>query len=94
MWNATFAALEFWTEDIKLHVPSHAIDQVYAVFFYSDHIQQIPNLPEEILFGHFMTTLNDAFEIELTQEDEGYESWSVLGHNYQYMISSPIHGQT
>ena len=23
-----------------------------------------------------MTTLNDTFEIELTQEDKGYESWS------------------
>ena len=33
-------------------------------------------MPEEILFGHFMTTLNDTFEREPTQEDEGYESGS------------------
>ena len=31
---------------------------------------------EEVLFGHYMTTINDAFERELTQEDEGYESGS------------------
>ena len=30
--------------------------------------------PEETLFGHFVTTLNDAFETKLAQEDEGYES--------------------
>ena len=28
------------------------------------------------IFGHFMTTLNDTFERELAQEDEGYESRS------------------
>ena len=34
------------------------------------------SLPEETLFGHFVTTLNNAFETELAQEDEGYESGS------------------
>ena len=34
------------------------------------------NLPEEIPIGHFVTTLNDAFETELAQEDAGYESGS------------------
>ena len=34
------------------------------------------NLPEEALFGHFVTTLNNAFETEIEQEDEGYESES------------------
>ena len=28
----------------------------------------------KILFGCFMTNLNDTFEVEFTQEDEGYES--------------------
>ena len=28
---------------------------------------------EEVLFGHFVTTLNAAFESKLTLEDEGYE---------------------
>ena len=62
--------------DLKTHILSNAIDQVYAAFFYSDFTQQIQNLPEEILFSHFVTTLNDAFETELAQEDEGYESGS------------------
>ena len=32
------------------------------------------NLPEEILFGHFMTTVNNPLEMELTWDKEGYES--------------------
>ena len=43
-------------------------------FFYGDCTQQMQSLPEETLFGHFVTTLNNAFETELAQEDEGYES--------------------
>ena len=39
-------------------------------------IQQLQNLPEEILLGCFVTTLNNTFEIELTQEAEDYESGS------------------
>ena len=62
--------------DLGPHVLSDAIERVYTSFFYSNSAQQLWNLPEEILFGHFMTTLNDIFERELTQEGEGYESWS------------------
>ena len=76
IWNAAVAALQFWTVDLKPHILSNAIEQVYAAFFYSNSTQQLQSLPEEILFSHFMTTLNDTFEIELTQEDEGYESGS------------------
>ena len=32
------------------------------------------NQPHDVLFGHFMTTLNDAFERELALTDEGYVS--------------------
>ena len=31
---------------------------------------------DEILFGHFVTTLNAAFESKLALEDESYESGS------------------
>ena len=48
----------------------------YTAFFYRNSAQQLQNLPEEILFGHFMTTLNDTFERELIQEGKGYESGS------------------
>ena len=39
-------------------------------------VQQLWNLPEEILFSCFVSTLNDTFEKELAQEDKGYESGS------------------
>ena len=76
IWNATVAALQFWTADLIPHDLSNAIDQVHTAFFYSEYTQQIQHLPEETLFGHFVTTLNDAFATELTQEDEDYESGS------------------
>ena len=41
---------------------SNAIKKVYTAFFYSDSAQYLQYVEEEILFGHFMTTLNDAFE--------------------------------
>ena len=74
IWNAAVTALHFWTADLKPHILSNAIEWVYTAFFHSNSTQQLQNLPDEILFGHFMTTLNDTFEIEFTQEDEGYES--------------------
>ena len=41
--------------------------------------QQLHTSPDEVLFRHFLTTLNDAFECELAQEDEdmkvGVKAW-------------------
>ena len=85
MWNATVSVLQLWMIEPKPHVLSHTIDWVYTAFFCSDHAQQIQNLPEEILFSHFVTTLNDAFEIELAQEDEGYKSRSEI-----FYIPTPL----
>ena len=62
--------LHFWTADLEPHILSNAIEWVYTAFFCSNSAQQLWNLPEEILFSHFMTTLNDTFEIKLTQEDD------------------------
>ena len=62
--------------DLKPHILSNAIDWVYAASFYTDFIQQIWNLPEETIFGCFVTNLNNALETELAQEEEGYESGS------------------
>ena len=39
-----------------------------------------------LLFGHFITTLNDAFERGLALEDEGYESGSE-----SLNIPTPLH---
>ena len=76
IWNAAVTTLQFWTADLELHILSDAIEQVYTAFFCSNSAQQLWNLPEEILFGHFVTTLNDTFKRELTKEDKGCESRS------------------
>ena len=76
IWNTIVTALQFWMVDLEPHILSNAIDWVYAALFYSDFTQQMQNLPEETLFSHFVTTLNNALETELAQEDEGYKSGS------------------
>ena len=76
IWNTNVTALQFWTTDLQPDILSDAIEWVYTAFFCSNSAQQWQNLPEEILFGHFMTTLNDTFKRELTQEDEDFESIS------------------
>ena len=76
IWNATVAALQFWTANLKAHVLSNTIEQVYNAFFYTTSMHLLCQQSEEVLFGHFMTTLNAAFESKLTLEDEGYESGS------------------
>ena len=35
VWNAAVAALQFWSADLKAHVLSSAIEEVYRAFFYS-----------------------------------------------------------
>ena len=63
-------------KDLKQNILSVAIGRVYMAFFYSESSQQLCTSSDEILFSCFMTTLNDAFECELAQDDEGYESGS------------------
>ena len=76
IWNAMVAALQFWTADLEAHVLSSAIVQVYNAFFYTASMHLLCQHTEEVLFSHFMTTLNASFESKLTLEDEGYESGS------------------
>ena len=76
IWNATVATLQFWTADLEPHVLSTAIEQVYNPFFYTTSMHLLHQQSEEVLFSHFMTMLNAAFESKLTLEDEGYESGS------------------
>ena len=65
-----------WTADLKAHVLSSAIEQVYNAFFYSTSTHLLCQQSEEVLFSHFVTILNAAFESKLALEDEGYESGS------------------
>ena len=74
IWNATVAALQLWTADLEAHVLNHWTS--YNAFFYTTSTHLLHQQSEEILFGHFMTMLNAAFESKLTLEDEGYEGGS------------------
>ena len=65
IWNATVAVLQFWTADLKAHVLSSTIEQVYNTFFYSTSTPLLCQQSDEILFGHSITTLNAAFERKL-----------------------------
>ena len=74
--NAAVAALQIWTADLEGHVLSSTIEQVYKAFFYTTSTHLLCQQSEEVLFGHFVSTLNAAFESKLALEDKGYESGS------------------
>ena len=61
---------------LKAHILSSAIEQVYNAFFYTTSMHLLCQQSEKVLFGHFVTMLNAAFESKLILEDEGYESGS------------------
>ena len=62
VWNAAIAALQFWTADLKAHTLSITIEEVYSTFLYPASAHTLHQQPDKILFSHFMTTLNAAFE--------------------------------
>ena len=74
IWNTAVAALQFWTADLRAHILSITIEQVYNAFFYSTSTYILLQQSDEVLFGHFVTTLNASFESKLAIEDEGYHS--------------------
>ena len=74
IWNAVVAALNFWTADLKALILSSTTKEVYRTFFYMLSAHTLHQMSDEILFGHFMTRLNAAFEQNSALEDEGYES--------------------
>ena len=85
VWNTAVAPLQFWTTDLKAHILSSAIKQVYNAFFYSTSTHLLCQQSDEVLFSHFVTTLNAAFESKLVLEDEGYKSGSK-----NFNIPSPL----
>ena len=76
VWNTTVAALQFWTADHKAHVLNSAIENVHNAFFYSTSMYLLHQHSDELLFSHFVTSLNAKFESKLALKDEGYESGS------------------
>ena len=75
IWNAAVTALQFWTNNLNPQILSNAVERVYTALFYSDCAQHLQD-KEEVLFSCFMTSLNDAFEQQITLDDMGYESGS------------------
>ena len=76
VWNITVAALQFWTADLKAHVLSSTIEQVYNTFFYTTSTHLLFQQSEEVLCSHFVTMHNATFESKFALEDEGYKSGS------------------
>ena len=74
VWNTAVAALQFWIANLKVHVLSSTIEQVYNAFFYSTSTHLLCQQSDEILFGHFVTTVDATSESKLVLEDEGFES--------------------
>ena len=74
IWNTTIASLQFWTADLNTITLGTTIEEVYSAFFYTTSTHTLCQQSDEILFGHFVTTLNAAFEQKLALEDEGYKS--------------------
>ena len=54
----------------------NTIERVYTTFFCSNSAQHLWYISEEILFSHFVTTLNDTFEWDLTLGDIRYKCGS------------------
>ena len=76
IWNAAIASLQFWTADLDPVTLGRATEQVYTTFFYSSSSHKLHQQSDEILFGHFVITLNATFDQQLSLADEGYESGS------------------
>ena len=88
VWNAAVAALQFWTADVKAHVLSKAIEEVYRAFFYSTSTHILHQQSDKILFSHFVTTLNAALKSKLALKDEGYNSSSE-----NFNTPTPLHSK-
>ena len=72
IWNTAIASLQFWTADLDPVTLGRATEEVYSAFFYSIATHTLCHQSDKILFGHFVTTLNAAFEQQLALADEGY----------------------
>ena len=76
IWNAAIASLQFWTEDLNPVTLGRATECVYTSFFYSPASHILCQQSNITLFGHFVISLNAAFDQQLSLADEGYKSGS------------------
>ena len=76
IWNAAIASLQFWAEDLDPITLGIASECIYTTFFWMPTSHTLCQLPEDVLFGHFVIALNAAFTQQLSLADEGYKSGS------------------
>ena len=62
IWNATIASLQLWTADFHPVTLGITTEGVYSAFFHSTSSHTLHQQSDKILFGHFVTALNAAFE--------------------------------
>ena len=65
IWKATVTVLQLWMADLEPCTLSNTMEWVYTAFFYRDFTQKMWNLPEETLFSHFGTILNNPLKLSL-----------------------------
>ena len=76
IWNAAITSLQFWAEDLNPITLGVASEHVYTPLFWTPTSHMLRQLPEDVLFGQIVITLNAAFTQQLSLADEGYESGS------------------
>ena len=76
IWNAPHNFIKFWTAGLNPVTLCIAREEVYSAFFYSTSSHTLHQQSDKILFSHFKTALNAAFEQQLALADDGYESSS------------------
>ena len=76
IWNAAITSLQFWAEDLNPITLGIASECVYTTFFWTPMSHTLHQLPEDVLFGHFVIALNAAFTQQLSLADEGYKNGS------------------
>ena len=76
IWNVAITSLQFWAEDLDPVTLGITSECIYTTFFWTPTSHTLCQLPEDVLFGHFVIALNAAFTQQLSLADEGYESGS------------------
>ena len=63
VWNAAIATLQFgWHISIFTSSAMPLKESTQQAFFCHDSAQQLRNISEEVLFGYFVTILNDTLK--------------------------------
>ena len=61
IWNAIITSLQFGAEVLNPITLGIALECIYTTFFWTPTSHTLHQLPEDVLFGHFVIALNAAF---------------------------------